>query len=144
MAGKAYRFSSSASWDQRPADRIRQRVVIALRDTVFLAWLARRLRGLGWVVYSTQSGDQARQLCRQYSPQVAVLDTGLEDQSGWLTCEKIVREDPTVKVILLALRPEANSAAFADFVGKAKLIHQEDGIQAIINEVVGTTALVGS
>src|SRR5262245_33647405 len=136
MAGKGYGFSSKSTALFRRKIRIRQRVVLALNDTVFAAWMARRLRTLGWGVHSTQSGEEARRLCEQYSPQVVVLDTQLQDQSGWLTCEKILRADPTVKVILLASQQEPNADAFAKFVGSAKLIRQEEGVQAVIDEIV--------
>jgi CheY-like chemotaxis protein len=75
---------------------------------------------------------------------VVVLDTQLPDQSGWLTCEKVLRDDPTLKVILLASEPERNGEAFAEFVGPAKLIRQAQGSQAVIDEIVGTpSALIG-
>lgn len=140
MAGRGYEFSSKSAALLRRTIRIRQRVVLALKDTVFAAWLARRLRRLGWGVHLTRSGEEARRLCHEYSPQVVVLDTQLEDQSGWLTCEKIVRDDPTLKVILLASQPEPNADAYAEFVGSAKLIRQEEGVQAVIDEIVATTA----
>lgn len=140
MAGKSYGFSSSSAALLRRAIRIRQRVVLGIDDTVFAAWIARRLRRLGWGVHLTRSGAEARRLCQEYSPQVVVLDTRLQDQSGWLTCEKIGRDDPTLKVILLDSKQEPNAAAFADFVGPAKLIRQEEGVQAIIDEIVATIA----
>jgi len=73
---------------------------------------------------------------------VVVLDTRLWDQSGWLTCEKILRYDPTLKVVLVASQRERDGDAFAKFVGAAALIHQEDGMQALIDEIVETGASV--
>jgi hypothetical protein len=59
-----------------------------------------------------------------------------------LTCEKILRDDPTLKVILVASQPEPDGQAFAEFVGPAKLIRQGEGIQAVIEEVVAAIAPV--
>ena len=142
MIGKGYDISASASLSRGAGVPIRQRVVLGLDDTDFSAWQTRRLRGLGWIAYPTQSGEQARRLCRQHSPQVVVLDTGLEDQSGWLVCEKVLRDDPTLKVILLASQSERDGEAFAEFVGPSKLIRQTQGPQAVIDEIVGTTSAV--
>ena len=141
MVGKVYGLFSSASIN-RGGVRVRERVVLALNDTVLAAWMGRQLRRLGWAVHSTASGEEARQLCREQSPQVVVLDTRLKDQSGWLTCEKILRDDPTLKVILFASLPERNAEAFAEFVGPAKLIPQAQGSQAVIDEIVATTSTV--
>jgi CheY-like chemotaxis protein len=120
--------------------RSRNRVVVSLNDTVFGAWIARRLRRLGWGVHLARSAEEARRLSREFSPQVVVLETRLPDETGWLTCEKILRDDPTIKVVLVASQPERKGQAFAEFVGAAALISQEDGVQALINEVVNTSA----
>jgi len=141
MVGKGYGLSPSASIN-RGGVRLRERVVLALNDTVLAAWMGRQLRRLGWAVHSTRSGEEARQLCREHSPQVVVLDTRLKDQSGWLICEKVLRDDPTLKVILFASQSEANDEAFAQFVGPAKLIRQLQGSQAVIDEIVATASLV--
>jgi len=144
MAGKGYIISSGSAALRRRQIRIRERVVLSLNDSVFAAWIARQLRRLGWEVHMTRSGDEARRLCSELSPQVVVLDTRLQDQSGWLTCEKILRDDPTLKVILVASHPEPNGQAFADFVGPAKLIRQGEGIQVVIDEIVATTAPIAN
>jgi CheY-like chemotaxis protein len=115
---------------------------VALNDATFASWIARHVRRLGWGVHLTQSGSDARRLCQAHSPQVVVLDTQLPDQSGWLTCEKLLRDDPTLKVVLVASQAEPNGNAFADFVGPAKLIRQEDGIQAIVDEIVARRATI--
>jgi DNA-binding response OmpR family regulator len=141
MVGKGYGLSSPASI-RRGGIRVRERVVLALNDTVLAAWIARQLRRLGWAVHSTQSGEEARRLRREHSPQVVVLDIQLKDQTGWLTCEKILRDDPTLKVILFSSQSEINGEAFAEFLGSAKWIPQDQGSQAVINEIVATISAV--
>ena len=146
MAGKdrRERFSSRSEMTSllRKPVRIRNRVVVGLNDTVFAAWIARRLRRLGRGVHLARSAAEARRLTAEFSPQVVVLDSRLWDQSGWLTCEKILRYDPTLKVVLVASQLERDGKAFAEFVGAAALIHLEDGVQALIDEIVGTGASV--
>jgi CheY-like chemotaxis protein len=146
MAGKErrQRFSSRSEMTTllRKPVRIRDRVVVGLNDDVFAAWVARRLRRLGWGVHQAHSAAEARRLTAEFSPQVVVLQTRLPDESGWLTCEKILRDDPTVKVVLVASQPERDGEAFADFVGASALIRQEDGVQALINEIVRAGASI--
>ena len=141
MTGKGFGISSSTALVRHPV-RVRQRVVLGLNDSVFAGWIARRVRRLGWGVHLTRLGAEARRLCQEYSPQVVVLDTRLPDQSGWLICEKLLRDDPTLKVILVASQPEPNGEAFAEFVGPAKLLHQNEGIQRVIDEIVAATTPV--
>ena len=145
MAGKDREgFSSRSQMTAllRKSVGIRDRVVVALNDTVFAAWIARRLRRLGWGVHLARSAAEARRLTAEFSPQVVVLDTQLWDQSGWLTCEKILRYDPTLRVVLVASQRERDGDAFAEFVGAAAMIHQEDVVQALIDEIVETGASV--
>jgi DNA-binding NtrC family response regulator len=129
------RGSEAATLSRKPA-RIRERVVIGLNDTIFAAWLARHLRRLGWGVHITRTADEVRQLVGELSPQVVVLNTRHDDQSGWLTCEKILRDDATVKVVLVESEPEQDGQAFAEFVGAAALIRQGEGMQTLIDEIV--------
>ena len=146
MAGKEHRrgFSSKAEMTTLLRKRIgsRDRVVVALNDTVFAAWIARRLRRLGWGIHLARSAGEVRQLTNEFSPQVVVLETQLPDESGWLTCEKILRDDSTVKVVLVASQWERSGQDFAEFVGAAALISQEDGVQALIDQVVETSTSI--
>jgi DNA-binding response OmpR family regulator len=113
------------------------RLVLAHTDSVYAALSCRRFRRLGWDVSLVGTGLEARHLARVVRPDVVVLDVHLRDETGWLTCSKLVRECPGVKVILLGsdLRPESHR--FALFVGASALVSQEDGIQALVDEVHG-------
>ncbi len=146
MAGqeRRNRFSSRSEMTTllRKPVRIRERVVVALNDTILAAWIGRHLRRLGWGVHLARSAAAARRLTAEFSPRVAVLDTHLPDESGWLTCEKMIRDDPTLKVVLVASQPERGGPAFAEFVGAAALIRQEEGVQAVIDEIVSQSVAV--
>src|SRR2546430_3207193 len=102
MAGKDREGFSSRSQMTvllRKPVGIQDRVVVALIDTVFAAWIARRLRRLGWGVHLARSAAEARRLTAELSPQAVVLDTRLPDQSGWLACEKRLCYEPSRTVV---------------------------------------------
>lgn len=143
MAGKERRQGLFSRTEMttllRNRARTRDRVVAGLNNTAFAAWIARRLRRLGWGVHLAQSAAEVRRLINEVSPQVVVLETRLPDESGWLACEKILRDDPTIKVVLVASQPEHKGQAFAEFVGAAALISQEEGVQALIDRIVETS-----
>jgi len=68
---------------------------------------------------------------------VVVVDTELEDESGWLLCDKLSRDDPSPKVILVARQLTPEQARLASFVGAAGRVLQQDGVAALVNEVQG-------
>jgi DNA-binding response OmpR family regulator len=110
-------------------------LVLAHTDLAFAALASRHLHRAGWNVYLAKSGAEARHLTNTVSPAVVVLDTDLGDESGWLICEKLSREQPSLKVILVSdcLTPELSS--FASFVGAAALILRQDGMRTLLEEV---------
>ena len=70
MAGKDREGFSSRSQMTvllRKPVGIRDRVVVALNDTVFAAWIARRLRRLGWGVHLARSAAEVRRLTAEFS-----------------------------------------------------------------------------
>jgi DNA-binding response OmpR family regulator len=119
------------------AGSLRQRVVIAHEDPAYAALIGRHFRRLGWEVYGASSGPSARRLTRYLNPAAVVLDTDLTEESGWLTCDKLTRELPGPRVILVSKRTGAEQEAFAEFVGAMALVAQADGVPALVNEVLG-------
>jgi ActR/RegA family two-component response regulator len=91
--------------------------------------VARSFRRRGWDVYQTKSGPEARRLARMVSADLIVLDTFLPEESGWLTCEKLTREIPGARVVLVD--PDPRRAALAEFVGAAALVGS-DGLAALL------------
>jgi CheY-like chemotaxis protein len=86
----------------------------------FDAGIARAFRLRGWDVYPARSGPEARRLARMAEADLVVLDTFLPEESGWLTCEKLTRELPGVRVVLVD--PDPRRAELAEFVGAAALV----------------------
>jgi DNA-binding response OmpR family regulator len=98
----------------------------------FDAAAARELRRRGWDVYPARTGPEARRLARMLEADLVVLDTLLPEESGWLTCEKLTREVPGVRVILVDPAPDAQRAELAEFVGAAALVGRHDGLEELL------------
>ena len=77
-----------------------------------------------------------RRLAKQLAPAVVVLDVDLEDESGWLLCDKLSREPAGPKVVLVAAQLTPQQERLASFVGATALIRQRDSISALVNEVL--------
>jgi DNA-binding response OmpR family regulator len=116
-----------------------EHVVLAYADSEYASHCARYFRRQGWKVHLAGSAAEVRRLVRSLSRGVLVLDTGLEDESGWLTCAKLIAEHQAMRVILVAPRSNGESRALADFVGASALVSREDGPQALVSEVLGGT-----
>lgn len=102
------------------------RLLLAHADSAFLVPAARILRRRGWLVHVGQSASEVRRLVRQLTPALVLLATRLPDESGWLTCDKLVREDPKTRVFLMDAAPSEADHQFAEFVGAVGLIEEGD------------------
>jgi DNA-binding response OmpR family regulator len=88
-------------------------VVLALPES---AQIADRLRRSGWRVYRVADCDALRRLTCHMTPDVVVLPADGADESGWLTCAKLMRAIPRLRVIVVG-EPTAEAADLARFVG---------------------------
>ena len=113
-------------------------LLLAHADPVYAALASRSFRRLGWDVYAARTGPELRRLARMLEPVLVVLDTALPGESGWLTCDKLTREFPAVKVLLIDGRPTPEGDQFAAFVGAAALVPRQDGPAALLPHVHGT------
>jgi DNA-binding response OmpR family regulator len=114
-------------------------LVLAHADAVYAAGAARAFRRLGWDVYTARTGPEARRLVRLLGAELAVLDADLPDESGWLTCAKLVHEAPLVKVLLVAPNTDRREEERADFVGASALVDRARGLPALVDVVEGAT-----
>jgi DNA-binding response OmpR family regulator len=97
----------------------------------------RSFRQDGWTVYTADSGPEARRLAGKLPRPLVVLEADLPDESGWLTCAKLLEERPGTQVILVGPITPRNRA-FAAFVGAARLVSPEDGVEALLDRAVAT------
>jgi DNA-binding response OmpR family regulator len=114
----------------------RPRLVIAYADSSHAAQSARQFRRLGWEVHLANSGPEARRLARDLAPEVVILDTQLPDESGWLTCAKLVMENGAQKVLLVCATVTAEDERLAATVGATALVERRRGVPALVEEVM--------
>lgn len=94
--------------------------------------VARAFRRRGWDVYLARNGPEARRLARMVEADLVVLATVLPEESGWLTCEKLTREMPGVRVILVDPAPDAQREELAQFVGATSLVSRLAGLPDLV------------
>jgi hypothetical protein len=114
----------------------RPTLILAHRDPAFVAAAAATLRP-GWHVRLARTGAEVRRLARELGPAVVVLGTGGLDESGWLTCAKLRRELPEVRVLLVDPAPTPELRRFAAFVGAVRLLHEHEGACTLLHAVQG-------
>jgi DNA-binding response OmpR family regulator len=115
------------------------RVVLAHADSAYAALSCRYFRRQGMQVNLASSAAEARRLVRKLAPKVLVLDTSLRDESGWLTCAKVIAEDCDQRVVLVAPEASSENQALADFVGASALVPRGAGPGTLVEEVLGGT-----
>jgi two-component system response regulator DesR len=84
------------------ADRLR---VLVVDDHDVVHWGFRLMLGeLQWVerCLSARTGDEALDLTRRYSPDVALVDLFLGEESGPDVCERLRSERPELRVLLIS------------------------------------------
>jgi DNA-binding response OmpR family regulator len=113
-------------------------LVLAYADSLFAALSCRHFRRLGWEVHLASSGSEARRMTHAFNPAVVVLDTDLRDESGWLICDKLTREIPGLKVVLVSPDPCEENRNLADFVGATALVGRGTGVNTLVEEVLGS------
>src|SRR4029079_2821687 len=78
-----------------------------------------RLRRSGWRVYRATDCAGLRHLAWRAMPEIVVLPAEGVDESGWLTCVKLLRSSPRLRGILVG---PAGEQAYAQFVGAEALL----------------------
>jgi CheY-like chemotaxis protein len=124
--------------DKIPVD-VKPCLVLAHADIGFAARASRQFRLHGWDVYLARTGVEVRHLTKKVAPAVVVVDVDLADESGWLLCDKLNREQSVPKVILVGTNLTPEHERLASFVGAAALLWQQDGIAALVDEVLEAT-----
>jgi CheY-like chemotaxis protein len=98
-----------------------RRLILAHLHAGFVAKTCAHFRQLGWEVFTAQSAAEARRLAIMVRPDVVILDTDLPDESGWLVCDKITREEPAPEVVLVSEKVTPRRRRLAAFVGASAL-----------------------
>ncbi len=121
-------------------DRVGRTIVLAIPDLPLAAEAAERLGRDGWQVWRAASGSEARRLACRNFPDAVVLPADGPDESGWLTCAKLRRAQPQLRVLLVGDCTD-DGQRFAQFVGAADLVPPTVSPDELSTLVDGTAAL---
>jgi DNA-binding NtrC family response regulator len=110
-------------------------IVIAHSDSQYVVELGDRLLQRGCAVHFARNGDQARLLAHHWRADVVVLDTDMHFESGWLTADKLGREDENVRTILVAPEVTYRDRQLARFVHAYAVVDQLEGPEAIVDKL---------
>jgi ActR/RegA family two-component response regulator len=117
-----------------PVDR-RPQLVLAYADSRYAAQCSRHLRRRGWRVHLTASGTAARRLARQLPTAAVVLEVDLAEESGWLTCAKLLQELPQRRVLLVSASITAAQRRLAAAVGAEALLPRSGGAAVLLQQL---------
>ena len=103
------------------SDRATHSVVLALPNSAVQNAAADRLQRAGWRVYRAATIASLRRLACRLAPEVIVMSVDGSDESGWLTCAKLLRGAPRMRVIVVG-ETTAKERALARFIGAEALL----------------------
>jgi DNA-binding response OmpR family regulator len=109
-------------------------LIVAHADSAYAARASRAFRQLGWDVYVARTGPEARRLARMLYPDLAILDAELPEESGWLTCDKLMSEQPLLRVLMVGAKEGADHEDFANFVGAAGYVPHCWGVAGLVEQ----------
>jgi DNA-binding response OmpR family regulator len=121
--------------------RANRGVILALPDSTLKAVLTERLRQRGWHVWRASSNGEMRQLAAKHFPAAAVLAAEGRDESGWLSCAKLQRAQPRLRVFLIG-HEDPDAECLAGFVGAAALLSPDIDANDLVAELEGAAILV--
>jgi DNA-binding response OmpR family regulator len=117
------------------AGRATRAVILALPESALLTATSDRLRRVGWRVFQAGTCDDVRELADRIGPEVVVLPADGSDESGWLTCAKLLEAVPQLRVIVVG-KPTADGNEFARFIG-ATLVPGDATAEELADHVEG-------
>ena len=110
-------------------------------NSTLKAVLTERLRQRGWHVWRAASHAELRRLATMHFPAVAVLAAEGCEESGWLTCAKLLRAQPHMRIFLIG-DDDPLAESLAGFVGAAALIPDNIDPGDLIAEIEGAAVLI--
>lgn len=116
---------------------MRPRLLLAYADSAYASRCVRYFRRLGWEVRMAASGNDARKQIAEFHPTFFVIDADMPDESGWLTCAKILLDRPELNVAVQVRERDDEAVGFQRFLGLDRLIVREDGVEGLADLVLG-------
>lgn len=108
-------------------------LIVAHGDSIYRTLVQNAFARRGWDVFVARDGPDARRLAQSMSPDAVVLEAGLAGESGWLTCDKLTREQRNLDVILIADNGTVRERRLGAFVGAAAVVRREDDVKRLLD-----------
>lgn len=114
----------------------RPRLLLGYTDSAHAARTVRQFRRLGWEVHMVASGIEAQRLVQDIHADLVVLDVDLPEENGWVSAAKILKSQPSQRVVLLAGESErlAERARSLGAVGVVRRDLGPDALAALISD----------
>jgi DNA-binding response OmpR family regulator len=114
----------------------RPRLLLIYSDSAHASRCGRYFRRLGWEVRTMPGGCEARQALIGFQPTYVVVDADLPDESGWLTCAKILLTPINARIILQVPSQGDQNFRFAHFLNVDGVVTRADGVEALAERIV--------
>jgi hypothetical protein len=114
---------------------VNRRLIVGHEDGGFISRVSHQFEQLGWDVYPASSPDMVRKLAGELPASVVILPTQFQEESGWLTCAKLVHEHPGHRVILVGDYCTPDLQRYTSFVGGSALLGLGNSMRSLVDEV---------
>lgn len=112
-----------------------RQLIVGHEDEGFISRVCQQFLQLGWEVFPAGSPEEVRRLADDLRPSVVILPTQFQEESGWLTCAKLVREHPGHRVILVGDYCTPDLQRYTSFVGASALLGLDSSMRSLVDEV---------
>jgi DNA-binding response OmpR family regulator len=115
----------------------RPELIVAHPDPLRAELIRSAFRQRGWRVHLAASPLEARALAHAREAPTVLLSAERDEESGWLTCAKLLLQRPLARVFLLSAVVTPQRRRFAAFVGAAGLLGDHDDLRSLVKAVLG-------
>ena len=121
--------------------RFAGRTILCLGDLPGSAVIERYFQERGWRVQRASSGSEAREIAHANHASAAIIaEYPPNDQSGWLTCWKLLGDRPMMDVVIVGERTVEEGTRLANFVGASAYVTASESTAGICRALAEATA----
>ncbi len=113
---------------------LRPRLVLVCSDATFSLAVRRFFAQNGWNVTLAKSCEELRSVTSSV-PQLVLIDADLPDQSGFLTCAKLLQACPDLHVYIFGTGSAPTAHRFSNFVGAAGYVDRSEGMVSVFTDL---------
>ncbi len=117
------------------------RLIVGHIDDGFVARVCRHFQEMGWDVFPAETADEVRRQAAVAPASIVILPTAFHEESGWLTCAKLVREHPEHRIILVGPYTTPTLQRYTNFVGGTALLGLDSSMRSLVDEVYAAAQL---